>query len=102
MYDWRYTGHIEAYMNELLYYNNKEKLAGGALRDAVMRGLKEEVIKALVQMGRARTDEELWEILNQAGQGIEDAVRQSKYQFQGGSSGGSKSNSKKRGHSDKD
>ncbi len=45
------------------------------MRDAVKRGLKEEVIKAFSQMGQARTDEELWEKLNQAGQSIEDAVR---------------------------
>jgi hypothetical protein len=59
----------------LRYHNQKEKLTGEALRDAVKRGLKEEVIKAFSQMGQARTDEELWEKLNQAGQSIEDAVR---------------------------
>jgi hypothetical protein len=102
MYDQRYTEDIEAYIYKLRYYNHKAKLTGGALNDAVMRGLKEEVIKAFSQMGRTRTDKELWEKLNQAGQGIEDAVRQSKYQSRSSSSGGSKSDFKKRGRSDND
>jgi hypothetical protein len=102
MYDWRYTGDIEAYITKLKYFNHKAKLTGGALRDAVMRGLGESVIKAFSQMGRASTDDELWRKLEEAGQGIEDAVRETKYQSQGGLGGGSKRDGKKRSRTEQE
>jgi hypothetical protein len=102
MYNWKYTGDVSAYIDKLKFFNIQAKLSGGGLRDAVMRGLSSELIKSMSLLGRARTDEELWALLERAGEGVEDIERQQKDPSQGTGGSSGKRNEKKRTRSEEE
>jgi hypothetical protein len=100
MYNWKYKGDVVAYIDKMKYYNIRAKLSGGGLRDAVISGLSRDLIKSMSMLGRARTDEELWRLLEQAGEGLEDANRQENFHSKGGEGSDGKASGKKRSHSE--